>query len=654
MYQSFFKLNESPFAITPNPRFLFLSQRHREALAHLYFSLQNSIGFVLLTGEVGTGKTTVSRCLFEQLPSNISLALIFNPRLTAQELIASICDEFEVPYDHENATLKSLFDRLNHFLLTAHAQGKRAILVLDEAQNLSLDLLEQIRMLSNMETATDKLLQIVLIGQPELLDILAQPGLRQFNQRITARFHITPFNGMETKHYIHHRLSVAGCSAPLFSPLAMRLVHYYSKGIPRLINQICDRALLGAYTLNRKRIGIRTIHRAAVEIAGHGYPRRRWRFWTGIAAFLVLGFLWLGRERIQDASLHVPWNMGRGHIQVSSPTTISTIKNPPAPTIFEATPPNAANIAVIPPLDPSASIPDNTLPPAIIPEKENAPPLPAIPPTSSIIKPMTISLPNPKPLRVIPPMESPSEREAFKGKIDIAWSQLATTDASPNPDQHQIHESDTTRMDSILADPGHPTSYGVTLKTLLRLWRSDLSELEGMPTCDQIAAFGLRCHTQKGGWATLRELGVPVLLHLKSGGGKDHYAVVNGMNENRVVLVLGSKREELSFTEVDPSWPGSFTLIFRATPAGQSRLIPGEQGQDIAWLGNQLTTIQSQALMTTTPDFYGPELQERLQRFQKENRLFADGIAGPFTLLKLDLQAHDPKRWIPTMPGILE
>ncbi|MEO5326639.1 MAG: AAA family ATPase [Magnetococcus sp. THC-1_WYH] len=645
MYQSFFKLNESPFAITPNPRFLFLSQRHREALAHLYFSLQNSIGFVLLTGEVGTGKTTVSRCLFEQLPSNISLALIFNPRLTAQELIASICDEFEVPYDHENATLKSLFDRLNHFLLTAHAQGKRAVLVLDEAQNLSLDLLEQIRMLSNMETATDKLLQIVLIGQPELLDILAQPGLRQFNQRITARFHITPFSARETENYIHHRLAVAGCSDPLFGPLAMRLVHYYSKGTPRLINQICDRALLGAYTLNRKRIGIRTIHRAAVEIAGHRYPRRRRRFFIGTAIFLALGFLWLGQERIQDASLHVSWDMGRGHIQVSNPTTIPTMERPPTTTVSEATtPPSIATATAVSVMDQPGSIPDDIsqVPP---PEMDNPPPLPSVP---------LVSLPNPKPLRVIPPVESPSEREDFKNKIDLAWSQLATTDASPNPDQHQIHESDTTRMDSILADPGHPTSYGVTLKTLLRLWRSDLSELEGMPTCDQIAAFGLRCHTQKGDWATLRELGVPVLLHLKSRGGKDHYAVVNGMNGNRVVLVLGSTREELSFTEVDPSWPGSFTLIFRPTPAGQSRLTPGEQGQDIAWLGNQLTTIQSQALMTTTPDFYGPELQERLRRFQKENQLFADGIVGPFTLLKLDLQAHDPKRWIPTIPGILE
>lgn len=293
MYKKYFKFQLSPFTITPDPRFLFLSKRHREALAHLHFSIQGSSGFVLLTGEVGMGKTTLSRCLTEQLPDHVDLALIFNPKLNATELVASICDELEIPVPSEKANLKLLYDSLNQHLVNAHANGRTTVLILDEAQNLSVELLEQIRLLSNLETATKKLLQIILIGQPELRDMLSRPELRQFSQRITARYHISPLDVKETADYILYRLNVAGRSDPLFTPRAIREVFRRSGGMPRLINKICDRSLLGAYALGSAWVDDKIVRAAILEVMEpEKRPfRKKMRF---LAAGLAAGLLfWL-------------------------------------------------------------------------------------------------------------------------------------------------------------------------------------------------------------------------------------------------------------------------------------------------------------------------------------------------------------------------
>lgn len=274
MYKAFFHLTEDPFSITPDPRFLFLSRRHQEALAHLLFSISGASGFILLTGEVGTGKTTLSRCLIEQLPPNTDLALIFNPRLTAAELVASICDELKIPYPAGTTSLKVLVDLLNRHLLESHTQGRATLLVLDEAQNLSPDLLEQVRLLTNLETATRKLLQIILIGQPELAEILARSELRQLSQRVTARYHIDPLNLEETGEYIRHRLAVAGCTDLPFSKRAVRQIHNSAGGIPRMINKICDRALLGAYTLEKHQVDLPIARQAAQEVLGELRTRK--------------------------------------------------------------------------------------------------------------------------------------------------------------------------------------------------------------------------------------------------------------------------------------------------------------------------------------------------------------------------------------------
>ena len=303
MYAPFFGLQHPPFSIAPDPRYLFMSERHREALAHLLYGLDAGGGFVLLTGEVGAGKTTVCRCFLEQIPSHCNVAYIFNPKLTVGELLRSICDEFGVPHQPSVAgveTVKDYIDPLNASLLAAHGAGRNTVLIIDEAQNLSADVLEQLRLLTNLETSERKLLQIILIGQPELRTMVASPALEQLAQRVIARFHLDALSAQETQQYIAHRLAVAGLQGPLpFSRSALRRVHALSRGIPRRINLLCDRALLGAYAAGVREVSARIVQRAAAEVfdapasaAAARSARGQWPRWAvaglGVAAGAAL------------------------------------------------------------------------------------------------------------------------------------------------------------------------------------------------------------------------------------------------------------------------------------------------------------------------------------------------------------------------------
>lgn len=266
MYTQFFHLTTRPFSISPDPAFLYSSRWHQEGLAHLRYGITMGGGFVVLTGEVGTGKTLLCHCLLKYLPETVDIALVLNPRLDAVELLASICDELSIPYQAEQHSLKYYVDLLNKYLLTAHANGRQTVVMIDEAQNLSLDVLEQIRLLTNLETSTQKLLQIILVGQPELQELLKRPDLRQLNQRITARYHLQALSLEETKHYIHYRFSLCGGDPKLFKSAVVAKIYRLSGGIPRLINKLCDRALLGAYTLGTERISVGIINQAAKEM----------------------------------------------------------------------------------------------------------------------------------------------------------------------------------------------------------------------------------------------------------------------------------------------------------------------------------------------------------------------------------------------------
>jgi len=314
MYLSFFGLNEKPFAITPDPRYLYLSERHAEALAHLLYGINEAGGFVQLTGEVGTGKTTIVRSLLAQTPKNAEIALILNPKMTAPEFLLTICEELGIGVpDAATESLKDLVDILSGYLLRAHAGGRRVVVVVDEAQNLAPTVLEQVRLLTNLETNTRKLLQIILIGQPELRELLARNELRQLAQRITGRYHLNPLTAAETAAYVRHRLRVAGATNDIFSPGALSEVHRLATGVPRVINVVCDRALLGAYSMDRHRVTPNLVRNAASEVFGKRFTPY-WLPWVGTAAAatllaLTIGLLWSFK----------PWSSA-SHIAAGVPT----------------------------------------------------------------------------------------------------------------------------------------------------------------------------------------------------------------------------------------------------------------------------------------------------------------------------------------------
>ena len=310
MYAPFFGLRQDPFSIAPDPHYLFMSPRHREALAHLLYGLDGGGGFVVLTGEIGTGKTTVCRCFLEQVPAHCNVAYIVNPRLTAAELVQTVCEDFGVVTPGAatgGETVRHWTGLLNQFLLQAHAAGRNCVLIIDEAQQLSAEVLEQLRLLTNLETNERKLLQIVLIGQPELRDMLARPELEQLAQRVIARFHLDALSAEECTQYISHRLAVAGWSGPLpFDRAALREIHRLARGVPRHINLLCGRALLGAYASGQRVVGRATVVRAAREVFGDHpiarMPPRRKVAWRGaLAAVAAVGVLgaaaWVGAGR---------------------------------------------------------------------------------------------------------------------------------------------------------------------------------------------------------------------------------------------------------------------------------------------------------------------------------------------------------------------
>jgi general secretion pathway protein A len=343
MYLAFFGLNEKPFSITPDPRYLYLSERHAEAMAHLLYGVNEAGGFVQLTGEVGTGKTTIVRSLLAQAPKNAEIALILNPRMTAPEFLLTICEELGIGVpDSATESLKDLVDILSQYLLRAHAGGRRVVVVVDEAQNLAPEVLEQVRLLTNLETNTQKLLQIILIGQPELRELLARNELRQLAQRITGRYHLNPLSPEETTAYVRHRLRVAGATADIFNRFALEEIYRLSGGVPRVINVICDRALLGGYSLDRHRITGPLVRNAATEVFGKRFTPP-WLPWAGtavVAVILVVASLALWRLQ--------PWSWARA--RTAAPTHAAT----PASTSSQATGDATAAVAAAKPAVPAA------------------------------------------------------------------------------------------------------------------------------------------------------------------------------------------------------------------------------------------------------------------------------------------------------------
>jgi general secretion pathway protein A len=339
MYNAYFGLKEAPFSIAPDPRYLYLSSAHREALAHLLYGLRGDGGFVLLTGEVGTGKTTICRCLLEQVPDQVQVALVLNPSLNVPELLATICDDLGVPYPVGNVSNKIFIDALNRFLLDSHARGLTTVLIVDEAQNLSAEVLEQLRLLTNLETGSRKLLQIILIGQPELRELLTRTDLRQVAQRITARYHLGKLERADLAEYLRHRLAVAGVRDPIFTSRAVAALYRLSRGIPRLVNVLADRALLGAYARAENTVGARTVKQAGREVLAPLSSSPRFLRWAMVAILVVAGLAALGPSRwleIANPTGEPSAFSGSSAASAAAPATPSALSAGQAVPIFPA------------------------------------------------------------------------------------------------------------------------------------------------------------------------------------------------------------------------------------------------------------------------------------------------------------------------------
>jgi len=330
MYERFFGLVDAPFRLTPDPRYLFLSRKHAEALAHLRLGLTESSGFVCITGDVGTGKTTLLRAFLAELGPEVATAYIFNPALSALELLRTINREFGLAWS--STSQMDLMDALNEHLVAQRKAGRLSIVVVDEAQALSVDVLEQLRLLSNLETTTEKLLRVILVGQPQLRALLLNPSLTQLNQRITLRWHMGPLAYHETASYVRHRLGVAsrGRVTRLFATPALLLLHRLARGVPRLINMIAHRALLAAFAAQRRTVTIRSVLRAYREIEAVPLPRTpvRRAAWAAVAA-VFLGVVAIGAPRLGWWS-YLPFPDLRARRPAARPTQVASVTPPPS------------------------------------------------------------------------------------------------------------------------------------------------------------------------------------------------------------------------------------------------------------------------------------------------------------------------------------
>lgn len=588
LYQDHFGIRENPFSIIPDPHYLYMSQRHQEALAHLLYGISESGGFVVLTGEVGTGKTTICRALIEQLPENVDLGLILNPRLSEIELMAALCDEMHIPYTSGLSSLKDFFDIINRHLLHAHADGRNPVLMIDEAQNLSVEVLELIRLLTNLETADKKLLQIILVGQPELNHILAQENQRQTAQRITARYHLMPLGLVEARNYIGHRLHVAGMDGRVFNNASIKAVHKAARGIPRLVNTICDRALLAAYAEGRQMVTQRIARKAAAEVLGTAYlapARSVWRM-LGLA-FIITGLIfWVGFD---------PYRTG--------------IKD-------------TLGQLIEPLLPPPVSEP--------MPEPIHEP------------EPM----PEPEPEPVAEPVVEP-EPEALAKEAPVEEAVGAAVEETPKPASMEALPEDAQDISisegSMLSEFIQSGTPDRAFDRLFTAWNQSYIKLAGLTPCDKAKAAGLSCQQGTTDLVGLKAMNRPAVVSFVMPDGEHVYGVVSSIrNEGQgdtVTIGFETRALPMSVDAFALRWPGDYLVLWQPPKEIERPLVFGQQGEDVRVL-RRLMALAGFADGATDLEgegsvFYGPSLRDKVRTFQETHGLRIDGIVGPETLLRI-------------------
>ena len=586
MYERYFNLAENPFTIAPNPRYFYLSEQHREALAHLQYGLNENGGFILLTGEVGTGKTTAWRCLVENLPTDVDLAIVLNPRINEVELLETICDELGIAYE-QGSGLKSLTDKLNRHLLETCARRRRTVVIVEEAQNLSTEVLEQLRLLTNLETNESKLLQIILIGQPELLEKIADPRLRQLHQRIVARFHLKPFDVKDVRAYISHRLSVAGASPRLFSAAAVRKLAKYSQGIPRIINLICDRALLGCFSEERATVDVKMVQRAAREVFG-SRPSQ-----SNIKTSKKITANYANRSYGRPAAL----------LAVAAAIVVAVLNLTPAhlPILFN-----------------DNRLSDNMVKHAL-----------------SIIE---IDLDETDlATEVVEQLSDTDDADV----VNIAENDAIKTEPDVIPSPRDI-ETDALPWQNRLAVAAHKQD---PYRTLFDLWGIELPEVLEQSPCEYALENRLDCWHRRGNIDSIKRVNRPALLKMISTEGQLFYAVLQSIDKSdRLQLAAADKTIEIGADKLDNVWTGEYTLLWRRPQNYRDTIYPGDTDQTVGWLSEQLASLPDYGPPVKESLSYDYNLESRIRLLQKRCGIFVDGLVGKETLIKINTLVGAPPK----------
>jgi general secretion pathway protein A len=595
MYNEYFGFKEAPFSIAPDPRYLYMTSQHREALAHLVYGLNSEGGCILLTGEVGTGKTTICRCLLEQVPEQANVALVLNPKVSEIELLETICDELNISYPDTDNSVKTYTDRIYQFLIESNRKNEKTVLIIDEAQNLSSKVLEQLRLLTNLETNERKLLQIIILGQPELLDILASTEMRQLAQRITARFHLRPLTKTEVKAYVSHRLAVAGQNIQLFPENSIKLLYKLSNGVPRLINILCDRALLGAYVENHHAVPPPIIKKAAKEVFGElknverQHKNRQWLY--PIAALSVITtiaialFLYLTLSPVNDDSSPAPKTLSSDENSTADTTTtpLSEQNN------IEQSNTDRSNLE-------QKDIVQN--------DTDN------IVPASELAQSYT---------------DDTDSQDAML-MADTSKDSVNATVPSAQADYDDIKQI-------LNEETDNPVS---AYHALFRAWKHNYNDKTATTACKQAEAFSLRCLHKQGNLNSLKTHNRPAVLKLVNDHGEIRYITITSIQGDIAIIYSNGSEHEVRLADLDRYWYGQFILLWRKPENYASAISPGDSGNIVAWLSAHFAEDRHE---NNNDRFYDSDLVEKVKAFQAQHGLAADGIVGPMTIIYLNTKS---------------
>ncbi len=610
MYCSFYGIEEKPFSITPDPKFLYLGTTHKEAFAHLLYGIRERGGFIVITGEIGTGKTTLCRALLTNLDEDTIVAFIFNPTLSALELLKSINEDFGV--SSQGRTKKELIDELNRFLLEKRKEGKNTVLIIDEVQNLDMEVLEQIRLLSNLETDTEKLLQIILVGQPEFRQILAQPSLLQLDQRVTVRYHLHTLSEKETAAYVHHRLLVVGADDKIqFARDTYRIIHRYTKGVPRLINVLCDRALLAGYTLRSRAINKAMIEQAYKEVSD--LPGKnifsQLRLFLGYGSLAVFGLV----------VLFLLWNFGMHSFKGDAPSErMAVLENEsPLSPLGQEIIPKASKVSAAPPAVPPVS----TFP---LEEKANL---------NGPISDQMSSVDSPEKRNSSGKEIISQDRGDFISLERIAEKEIA--------DQKKIRSLFLKSFNKMTLFETREQAFSAVVKK----WYPQVEKNDSLRvhknSPDLYAAadsMGFYCYHLFGDIDRVKILNLPVIFEMKSGGrdtlSKRYVALVafeGSYARISPALLNGSSLVPISLLE--EFWSGSAYLLWKDLLGKGSILMEGVQGEVVSNLQEVLKELDYYYKNPT--GIFDEDTTEAVRTFQQDYSLDIDGILGSETKIVL-------------------